>query len=191
MEKQETPRQKKINTVLQQEIASLLQEAIRKGSVSNLMVSITKVHVTADLSIAKIYLSVFPNDTALNYFENIKNSRFQIRHDLSQRMKNQLRRIPELKFYLDDSLDYIETIEEDLSNGENPIKISSSGINGPEGCLVCQKVRSLLSKHSCPRAVQRKNLSRNRSEINILPDKFGFYLFKTSFPVREAYWVRV
>ena len=78
MEKQETPRQKKINTVLQQEIASLLQEAIRKGSVSNLMVSITKVHVTADLSIAKIYLSVFPNDTALNYFENIKNSSFQI-----------------------------------------------------------------------------------------------------------------
>ena len=124
MEKQETPRQKKINTVLQQEIASLLQEAIRKGSVSNLMVSITKVHVTADLSIAKIYLSVFPNDTALNYFENIKNSSFQIRHDLSQRMKNQLRRIPELKFYLDDSLDYIETIEKDLSNGENQIKIS-------------------------------------------------------------------
>ena len=122
MEKQETPRQKKINTVLQQEIASLLQEAIRKGGVSNLMVSITKVHVTADLSIAKIYLSVFPNDTALNYFENIKNSRFQIRHDLSQRMKNQLRRIPELKFYLDDSLDYIETIEKDLSHGENPIK---------------------------------------------------------------------
>ena len=122
MEKQETPRQKKINTVLQQEMASLLQEAIRKGGVSNLMVSITKVHVTADLSIAKIYLSVFPNDTALNYFENIKNSRFQIRHDLSQRMKNQLRRIPELKFYLDDSLDYIETIEKDLSHGENPIK---------------------------------------------------------------------
>ena len=126
MEKQETPRQRKINTVLQQEIASLLQEAIRKGGVSNLMVSITKVHVTADLSIAKIYLSVFPNDTALNYFENIKNSSFQIRHDLSQRMKNQLRRIPELKFYLDDSLDYIETIEKDLNNGENPIKISSN-----------------------------------------------------------------
>ena len=60
------------------------------------------------------------------FIENIKNSRFQIRHDLSQRMKNQLRRIPELKFYLDDSLDYIETIEKDLSNGENPIKISSN-----------------------------------------------------------------
>ena len=43
-----------------------------------------------------------------------------------QRMKNQLRKIPELKFYLDDSLDYIETIEKDLSNGKNPIKISSN-----------------------------------------------------------------
>ena len=126
MGKKETPRQKKINTVLQHEIAYLLQEAIRKGGVPNLMVSITKVQVTADLSIARIYLSVFPNDTILNYFENIKNSRFQIRHDLAQRMKNQLRRIPELKFYLDDSLDYIETIEKDLNDGENPIKISSS-----------------------------------------------------------------
>ena len=126
MEKQETPRQKKINSVLQQEIATLLQKAIRKGGVSNLMVSITKVHVTTDLTIAKIYLSIFPNDTTLNYFENIKNSHFKIRHDLSQRMKNQLRKIPELKFYLDDSLDYIETIEKDLSNGKNPIKISSN-----------------------------------------------------------------
>ena len=126
MEKQETPRQKKINAVLQQEIATLLQKAIRKGGVSNLMVSITKVHVTADLSIAKIYLSIYPNDTTLNYFENIKNSHFKIRPDLSQRMKNHLRKIPELKFYLDDSLDYIETIEKDLSNGKNPIKISSN-----------------------------------------------------------------
>jgi ribosome-binding factor A len=126
MEKQETPRQKKINTVLQQEIASLLQGAIRKGGVTNLMVSITKVQVTSDLSIAKIYLSIFPNDNALNYFENIKDNRFHLRHDLSQRMKNQLRRIPELKFYLDDSLDYIENIEKDLSNGESPIKIVSN-----------------------------------------------------------------
>jgi len=123
MEKQETPRQKKINTVLQQEIASLLQGAIRKGGVTNLMVSITKVQVTSDLSIAKIYLSIFPNDNALNYFENIKDNRFHLRHDLSQRMKNQLRRIPELKFYLDDSLDYIENIEKDLSNGEAQSKL--------------------------------------------------------------------
>ena len=122
MEKQETPRQKKINTVLQQEIASLLQEAIRKGSIGNLMVSVTKVKVTSDLSLAKVYLSILPNDKALEYFENLKENGFKLRHDLSQKMKNQLRRIPELNFYLDDSLDYIETIEKELEAGNDPIK---------------------------------------------------------------------
>lgn len=122
MEKHETPRQKKIGTVLQQEIAALLQNAIRKGNVSNLMISVTKVNVTSDLSIAKVYLSIFPNNLASSYFENLKENKSQLRHDLSQKMKNQLRRIPELHFYLDDSLDYIEAIEKELSKGENPIK---------------------------------------------------------------------
>lgn len=122
MEKHETPRQKKISTVLQQEIAALLQNAIRKGNVSNLMISVTKVNVTSDLSIAKVYLSIFPNNLASSYFENLKENKSQLRHDLSQKMKNQLRRIPELHFYLDDSLDYIEAIEKELNKGENPIK---------------------------------------------------------------------
>ena len=122
MEKHETPRQKKISTVIQQEIAALLQNAIRKGNVSNLMISVTKVNVTSDLSIAKVYLSIFPNNLASSYFENLKENKSQLRHDLSQKMKNQLRRIPELHFYLDDSLDYIEAIEKELDKGENPIK---------------------------------------------------------------------
>ena len=122
MEKHETPRQKKISTVIQQEIAALLQNAIRKGNVSNLMISVTKVNVTSDLSIAKVYLSIFPNNLASSYFENLKENKSQLRHDLSQKMKNQLRRIPELHFYLDDSLDYIEAIEKELNKGENPIK---------------------------------------------------------------------
>jgi len=122
MEKHETPRQKKIGTVLQQEIAALLQNAIRKGNVSNLMISVTKVNVTSDLSIAKVYLSIFPNNLASSYFENLKENKSQLRHDLSQNMKNQMRRIPELHFYLDDSLDYIEAIEKELNKGENPIK---------------------------------------------------------------------
>jgi len=122
MEKHETPRQKKIGTVLQQEIAALLQNAIRKGNVSNLMISVTNVNVTSDLSIAKVYLSIFPNNLASSYFENLKENKSQLRHDLSQKMKNQLRRIPELHFYLDDSLDYIEAIEKELNKGENPIK---------------------------------------------------------------------
>jgi len=122
MEKHETPRQKKIGTVQQQAIAALLQDAIRKGNVSNLMISVTKVNVTSDLSIAKVYLSIFPNNLASSYFENLKENKSQLRHDLSQKMKNQLRRIPELHFYLDDSLDYIEAIEKELNKGENPIK---------------------------------------------------------------------
>ena len=113
---------KKSGTVLQQEIAALLQNAIRKGNVSNLMISVTKVNVTSDLSIAKVYLSIFPNNLASSYFENLKENKSQLRHDLSQKMKNQLRRIPELHFYLDDSLDYIEAIEKELDKGENPIK---------------------------------------------------------------------
>ena len=114
MDKQETPRQKKINTVLQQEIATLLQGAIRQQNVSNLMISVTKVHVTADLTSAKVYLSIFPTQGAQSHFENLKENGFKLRHDLSQRMKKQLRRIPELQFYIDDSLDYYEAVEKAL-----------------------------------------------------------------------------
>mgnify|MGYP001232909607 CR=1 FL=1 len=122
MDKKETPRQKKVNTVLQHEIATLLQGAIRKESVSNLMISVTKVNVTSDLTSAKIYLSIFPTESSRKYFEGIKANGFQLRHDLSQIMKNQLRRIPELTFFLDDSLDYIDSIEKELLRGDNPIK---------------------------------------------------------------------
>ena len=64
MEKEQSARQQKISRVLQQEIASLLQEALRMGAVKNLLVSVTKVRVSYDLSIAKVYLSVFPAQEA-------------------------------------------------------------------------------------------------------------------------------
>lgn len=121
MDKQETPRQQKINRVLQQEIATLLQQAVREGSVKNLLVSVTKVHITSDLSIAKIYLSIFPVNDAKTYIETLAENSSQLRHDLAQRMKNQLRRIPELHFFLDDSLDYIEGIDQELNEGSNPL----------------------------------------------------------------------
>ena len=111
MNKQETPRQQKINTILKKEIATLLQQAIREGSVYNLLVSVTKVHVTSDLSISKIYLSIFPVKNSKSYLETLQKNSYHIRHDLAKKMKNQLRRVPELHFYLDDSLDYIEGID--------------------------------------------------------------------------------
>ena len=126
MKNQETPRQLKINTVIQHEIAYLIQDAIRKSGVPNLMVSVTKVKVVPDISMAKIYISVFPKDKVEMYIENLKTNKNQLRHDLSQKLKSQLRKVPELNFYLDESLDYIEKIDKELTNGENPIKKLSS-----------------------------------------------------------------
>ena len=118
---EESPRQKKIGTLLQQEVALLLQAAVRQQGVANLIVSVTKVNVTIDLSLAKIYLSVFPSDKAEYYLNALKENRYQLKHDLSQKLKHQLRRVPELAFYKDDSLDYIEAIEKDLTDPDNPI----------------------------------------------------------------------
>ena len=122
MNKQETPRQQKINNLLQKEVATLLQQAIREGSVNNLLVSVTKVHVTSDLSISKVYLSIFPTKDSKSYLKTLKENSYQIRYDLAKKMKNQLRKVPELHFYLDDSLDYIEVIDKELNEGLNPLK---------------------------------------------------------------------
>ena len=126
MENQETPRQMKINTVIQHEIAYLIQDAIRKSNTPNLMVSVTKVKVVPDISIAKVYISIFPKDKVDMYIDNLKTNKNQLRHDLSQKLKSQLRKVPELNFYLDESLDYIEKIDKELTNGKNPLKNLSS-----------------------------------------------------------------
>ena len=123
MEKFESPRQKRINSVLQKEIAFLLLESIRSENISNLMISVTKVKVSPDLSSAKVYVSIFPNNNYLDHLRNLNSSR--MRHDLSQRMKKQLSKIPQLSFYIDDSLDYIENIEKELKAGNNPFRKST------------------------------------------------------------------
>jgi ribosome-binding factor A len=119
---EQSPRQQKIGTLLQKEVAQLLQSAVRQEGISNLILSGTKVRVTVDLSLAKVYLSVFPSEKADFYLNALQQNSFQLKHDLSQLLKNQLRRIPELVFYLDDSLDYIEAIEKDLTRPDNPIE---------------------------------------------------------------------
>ncbi|MGA1771971.1 MAG: 30S ribosome-binding factor RbfA [Flavobacteriaceae bacterium] len=118
----ETPRQKKIAAVLQQELAEMLQGAIRAEGVANLLISITKVSVTSDLSLAKVYLSIFPSKNTVAHLDALRQNSSQIRHDLSQKLRHQLRRIPELTFYIDDSLDYIEQIDRALGGSDNPIK---------------------------------------------------------------------
>ena len=123
---EETSRQRKVATALQQELASMLQEAIRNQGASNLVLSITKVNVTIDLSLAKVYLSIFPKDKAENYLKGIQENRSQIKHGMSQRMKDQLRRMPDFSFYIDDSLDYVDGIEKALNQRKNIIKNTNS-----------------------------------------------------------------
>jgi len=118
----ETNRQKKIAGVLQKDLVNVLQNAAQEG-MKGVIISVTKVNVTSDLSVAKVYLSIFPNDKRDELIEGIKTNTVLIRHELAQRTRNQLRRMPELTFYLDDSLDYIEDIDASLRGDvENPIK---------------------------------------------------------------------
>jgi ribosome-binding factor A len=118
----ETNRQKKIGSVLQNDLVDILQGEVRKNGISNLVISVSKVAVTTDLSIAKVYLSVFPNEKATEILTAVKSNAPLIKHDLAQRVKLQLRKVPNLVFFIDDSLEYIEKIDQALAGKENPIE---------------------------------------------------------------------
>ena len=118
----ETQRQKKIAGMLQQDLAEILQRAVAEGGLKGILITVSKVHVTTDLSIAKVYVSIYPTREAKPLLKGMQAMQPQIRHELAQRTRHQMRRVPELLFYLDDSLDYIEAIEKSLEQGENPIE---------------------------------------------------------------------
>ena len=118
----ETQRQKKIAGVIQKDLADILQRAATDGGMQGTLISVSKVYVTTDLSIAKVYVSIFPNNKAAELLEGLKSNEPLIKHELAQRTKHQLRRIPELSFYLDDSLEYIDNIEKSLKGDEDPIE---------------------------------------------------------------------
>ena len=120
----ESQRQKKIASVLQGDLVDVLQGAARKGGMSGIIISVTQVKVTSDLSIAKTYLSIFPIQQAKTLIDGIKSNTSVIRHELAKRTKNQLRRMPQLLFFLDDSLEYIDQIDASLKKADNPIKNS-------------------------------------------------------------------
>ncbi len=118
----ESNRQKKIAGILQQDLVDVLQRAASEGGLKGVIISVSKVSVTVDLSIAKVYLSIFPNKEAQSLLEGIKSNKPLIRHELAQRTRHQLRRMPELEFFIDDSLEYIDGIERSLREGDNPIE---------------------------------------------------------------------
>ena len=105
----ETNRQKKISRLLQKDLGEILQLQGRSWF-PGAMLTVTKVYVTSDLSIAKVYISIFGKE-AKEIIRLTEMHGKEIRKQLGLRAKNQLRHIPELKFFIDDSLDYIENIE--------------------------------------------------------------------------------
>ncbi len=110
---QET-RQNKICRLLQKELSLIFQSQTRM--MRGVMVSVTRVKVSPDLSICTAYLSIFPSDKGDELIANINKNISGIRYDLGQRVRNQLRIIPELRFFIDDSLDYLDHIDSLLKN---------------------------------------------------------------------------
>ncbi len=106
----ETTRQAKISRLLQKELSELFRQQTAKTR--GTLVSVSIVRVTPDLSLAKAYLSVFPSDKAPEVIESINLSAKTIRYELAQKLRHVLRKMPELTFYIDDSLDYIEKIDQ-------------------------------------------------------------------------------
>ena len=106
---QET-RQNRIARLLQKELSLIFQSQTRM--MHGVMVSVTRCRISPDLSICTAYLSVFPSERGEEILENINRTNQQIRYALGQRVRYQLRIVPELRFFIDDSLDYIEHIDE-------------------------------------------------------------------------------
>jgi ribosome-binding factor A len=113
----ETTRQKKISRLLQKEIAEILRIQGQQFAPGKLL-TVTLVRISPDLSLAKVYLSIFPSGDTDGTLEVIIQNTGKIRKSLGQLIRNQMRIVPELAFYIDDSLDYIEKIDNLLKPGE-------------------------------------------------------------------------
>lgn len=110
MEQIQTTRQQKIARQIQRDIAEILQRdgaPIAKGS----MITVTTVRVSPDFGYAKVYFSIFPFSKAEEVMSSLEENNWFLRRELGKRIRNQLKVVPELQFFLDDSLEYIENID--------------------------------------------------------------------------------
>lgn len=105
----ESTRQAKIARLLQKELSEIFRA--QTAATHGVIISVTTVRVSPDLSVARAYLSVFPTEKAKEIIESINDNARTIRYELAQRVRFQLRKTPELSFFLDDSIDYLENID--------------------------------------------------------------------------------
>ena len=106
----ETTRQNKISRLIQKELSEIF--LLQTKAMNGVLVSGSAVRISPDMSIARVYLSVFPSEKSQEIVKNINDNMKSIRFELGTRVRHQLRIIPELKFFVDDSLDYVERIDE-------------------------------------------------------------------------------
>ena len=105
----ETTRQQKIARLIQKELSEIFR--LQTAKMGGVLVSVSAVRVSPDLSIARSYLSIFPSEKGKEIIESINHNAKSVRYELAQRVRYQLRKTPELTFFIDDSLDYIEHID--------------------------------------------------------------------------------
>ena len=123
----EGKRQAKIARLIQRELSEIFRRQTAKTS--GTLVSVSAVRVSPDLSIARAYLSIFPPQHSQEILENIHRQSKTVRYELAQAVKQVLRKCPDLQFYLDDSLDYIENIDRLLATDHKP-GISEEAVTG-------------------------------------------------------------
>lgn len=116
----ESTRQQKISRLLQKELSDIFLKLARNNG--GVIITVTSINVSADLSIAHINLSLFPTDKGEAVMELIKLNDKNIRFELGNRMRHQLRIIPELVFHLDDTLDYIDHIDDLLKKDKERLE---------------------------------------------------------------------
>lgn len=119
----ETTRQAKIGRLLQKELSEIFRRETAKTH--GVIVTVSAVRTSPDLSVAKAYLSVFPSEQGAGMLESINRSSKTIRYELAQKVRYQLRKVPELQFYIDDSLDYLENIDNLLKADEDSMKAAA------------------------------------------------------------------
>lgn len=105
----ESTRQQKVTRLIQKELSEIFRRETAK--LGGVLVSVSSVRISPDLSIAHVRLSIFPSDKGADIIANINASAKSIRYELAQQVRYQLRKCPELQFHIDDSLDYIEHID--------------------------------------------------------------------------------
>jgi ribosome-binding factor A len=110
-----SPRQNKVARLIQKDMAEMLQ-LFAKDWMPGLLVSVSSVRVSPDYSLAKVYISVFPSPKSEYVLDILNKNNKEIRFQLGQRVKNQLRKVPEIAIFIDDSLDYIENIDQVLKD---------------------------------------------------------------------------